>query len=89
LSFGSKCKRKNKGINIELWYYNANRDLKEKAKKEFKKIQTYTLSSVKNEEEFRKIASDILEKINKENNIDNKRKVIATNLTDQSKGSDN
>ena len=38
---------------------------------------------------FEKIASDILEKINKENNIDNKRKVIATNLTDQSKGSDN
>ena len=80
---------KNKVIKIELWNYTATRDLKEKAKQAFEKIQTYTLKSVENEEEFRKIASDILESIKKEKNIDSKRKVIATNPTDQSKASDN
>ena len=80
---------KNKAIKIELWNYTATRDLKEKAKQEFKKIDTYTLKSVENEEEFRKIASDILERIKKEKNIDSKRKVIATIPTDQSEGSDN
>ena len=80
---------KNKVIKIELWNYTATRDLKEKAKQAFKKLEPYTLNSVENEEEFRKIASDILESIKKEKNIDSKRKVIATNPTDQSKASDN
>ena len=80
---------KNKVIKIELWNYTAKRDLKEKAKQAFKKLHTYTLNGVENEDEFRKIASDILERINKENNIDNKKKVIATTSTDQSKSCDN
>ena len=55
----------------------------------FKKLETYTLNSVENEEEFRKIASDILERIKKEKNIDSKRKVITTDSTDQSECNDN
>ena len=80
---------KNKVIKIELWNYTATRDLKEKAKQAFKKLETYTLNSVENEEEFRKIASGILERIKKEKKIDNKRKVITTDSTDQSESSDN
>lgn len=80
---------KNKVIKIELWNYTAIRDLKEKAKQAFKKLDTYTLKSVENEEEFRKISSDILERIKKEKNIDSKRKVITTDSTDQSECSDN
>ena len=80
---------KNKVIKIELWNYTATRDLKEKSKQAFEKLQTYTLKSVENEEEFRKIASNILERIKKEKNIDSKRKVITTDSTDQSEGSDN
>ena len=80
---------KNKDIKIELWNYTAIRDLKEKAKQAFKKLDTYTLKSVENEEEFRKIASEILERIKKEKNIDSKKKVIATDPTDQSEASDN
>ncbi len=79
---------KNKVIKIELWNYTATRDLKEKAKQAFRKLDTYTLKSVENEEEFRKIVSNILKKINDAKNI-NTKKVIATNPTDQSKGSDN
>lgn len=79
---------KNKVIKIELWNYTATRDLKEKSKQAFRKLETYTLKSVENEEEFRKIASNILKKINDAKNI-NTKKVIATNPTDQSKGSDN
>ena len=37
---------KNKVIKIELWNYTAIRDLKEKAKQAFKKLDTYTLKSV-------------------------------------------
>ena len=71
---------KNKVIKIELWNYTATRDLKEKAKQAFKKIDTYTLKSVENKEEFRKIASSILSKI---------KKVITINSSDETEDSDN
>lgn len=78
---------KNKVTMVELWYYHATRDLKEKAKFQFKKLKTYQFSSVDDEAALREIAADILLKIFN-TNYSQTQKATAVSSTDQSENSD-
>ncbi|KXT74180.1 Replication protein [Streptococcus sp. DD10] len=72
----------NQEIIIELWHYYATRDLKEKARQAFKKIDTFHLKDIQDEEAFRNIASNILKKI-QETTL-TPQKATADTSTDQS-----
>lgn len=73
---------------IDLWYYHATRDLKAEAKKQFEKLASYQLASIKDEVKLREIASDILRKITNPYFRKNTQKAIADTSTDQSENSD-
>lgn len=79
--------KKNK-IMIELWYYHATRDLKEKAKLQFRQLLSFQLESIKNEARLREIASSILEKISEIDANKDNQKATADTSTDQSENSD-
>lgn len=76
---------------IELWFYHAMRDLKEKAKFQFKKIKNWKLKSITidSEPELTNIAQKLLTEIqNNQVNCNQTKKVVVA-FTNQSNSNDN
>lgn len=76
---------------IELWYYHAIRDFKEKAKLQFKKIKDWKLNSITkdSEPELTTVAQEILTEIQNNQAGSNQAKKVAVSSTDQSDSNDN
>ncbi|HEL0578871.1 TPA: hypothetical protein TUT16_000035 [Streptococcus equi subsp. zooepidemicus] len=76
---------------IELWYYHATRDLKEKAKLQFNKSKEWKLFPVTkdSEQELTMVAQDILSEIQNKQSNPKQIKKVAVKSTDQSDSNDN
>lgn len=80
-----------KKLIIELWYYNAIRDLKEKAKLQFNKIKEWKLDSITedSESDLTKVAQEILAEILNNQSNSKQTQKVAVKSTDQSDSNDN
>lgn len=76
---------------IELWYYHAIRDLKEKAKLQFNKIKEWKLDSITedSESDLTKVAQEILAEILNNQSNSKQTQKVAVKSTDQSDSNDN
>ncbi|HEL0755880.1 TPA: hypothetical protein TVK06_001767 [Streptococcus equi subsp. zooepidemicus] len=76
---------------IELWYYHATRDLKEKAKLQFNKIKEWKLDSITedSESDLTKVAQEILAEILNNQSNSKQTQKVAVKSTDQSDSNDN
>lgn len=76
---------------IELWYYHATRDLKEKAKLQFNKSKEWKLFPVTkdSEQELTMVAQDILSEIQNKQSNPKQIKKVAEKSTEQSDSNDN
>ncbi|HEL1536620.1 TPA: hypothetical protein TVG95_001310 [Streptococcus equi subsp. zooepidemicus] len=76
---------------IELWYYHATRDLKEKAKLQFNKSKEWKLFPVTkdSEQELTMVAQDILSEIQNKQSNPKQIKKVAEKSTDQDDSNDN
>lgn len=76
---------------IELWYYHAIRDFKEKAKLQFQKIKDWKLNPITQDSEpdLTIVAQEILSEIQINNNKSKQTKKVAEKSTDQSDSNDN
>lgn len=80
-----------KKLIIELWYYHAIQDLKEKAKLQFNKIKEWKLDSITkdSEPELITVAQEILTEIQNMQANSNQIKKVAVKSTEQSDSNDN
>lgn len=80
-----------KKLIIELWYYNAIRDLKEKAKLQFNKIKEWKLDSITedSESDLTKVAQEILAEIQNNQSNSTQTQKVAVKSTEQSDSNDN
>lgn len=80
-----------KKLIIELWYYHASRDLKEKAKLQFNKIKELELDSITedSESDLTKVAQEILAEILNNQSNSKQTQKVAVKSTDQSDSNDN
>lgn len=78
-------------VIIELWYYHAIRDLKEKAKLQFNKIKEWKLDNITkdSEPELTTVAQEILTEIQNMQANSNQIKKVAVKSTEQSDSNDN
>lgn len=76
---------------IELWYYHAIRDLKEKAKLQFHKIKEWKLDSITkdSESDLTKVAQELLAEIQNNQSNSKQTQKVAVKSTDQSDSNDN
>lgn len=80
-----------KKLIIELWYYHAIQDLKEKAKLQFNKIKEWKLDSITedSESDLTKVAQEILAEILNNQSNSKQTQKVAVKSTDQSDSNDN
>ncbi|HEM3634280.1 TPA: hypothetical protein U1C38_002158 [Streptococcus suis] len=76
---------------IELWYYHASRDLKEKAKLQFNKVKEWKLDNITEDSEpdLTMVAQDILSEIQNKQSNPKQIKKVAEKFTDQDDSNDN
>lgn len=76
---------------IEMWYYHAIRDYKEKAKLQFSKVKEWTLNSITKDSELELtiVAQELLAELQVNHTNNNQTKKVAVNSTDQSDLNDN
>ncbi|HEM3495801.1 Rep family protein [Streptococcus suis] len=76
---------------IEMWYYHAIRDYKEKAKLQFSKVKEWTLNSITKDSEFELtiVAQELLAELQVNHTNNNQTKKVAEKSTDQSDSNDN
>lgn len=76
---------------IELWYYHASRDLKEKAKLQFNKVKEWKLDNITEDSEpdLTKVAQELLSEIQNNQSNSKQTQKVAVSSTDQSDSNDN
>lgn len=76
---------------IELWYYHASRDLKEKAKLQFNKVKEWKLDNITEDSEpdLTKVAQELLSEIQNNQSNSKQTQKVAVSSTDQSDLNDN